>query len=120
MRIYQFIDAYCKDLVENNRKKKSMINLSSFPHDAEIIDAEGKSIPVVFVDGENVPISDLFTMDKEDFTNTWKLPSAGEVYDAYLGVLEVLEGADALNRVRTSILTEQEKLATEIELVTAV
>ena len=120
MRIFQFIDEYCKDLVEDVKRKKSLVDLSEFPHDGFSEDVEGNKIPVVYVDGESVPISDFFTLDKNDFVHTWKLPSAGEIYDEYINVVEITEGADALNRIRNAILLEKKKLENDCELVTSI
>ena len=120
MKIFQFIDKYCQDLVEESKKKKSLIDLSEFPHDGFDEDIEGNTVPVVNIDGTLVPVSDFFTMDKADFVNVWKLDSAADTYDSYMSVLEVLEGEDAVNRIRNSILAEQQRLASDVELVTSV
>jgi hypothetical protein len=120
MKIFQFIAEYCQDLVEESRRAKSLIDLSEFPHDGFAEDVEGNKVPVVYIDGESVPVSDFFTMDKSDFVNIWKLPNAGNTYDEYTSVMEILEGAEALNRIRNTILAEQERLATDVELVSSI
>ena len=120
MRIFQFIEEYCKDLVEKSKQKKSLLDLSEFPHDGFIDDVEGNKIPVVYIDGESVPVSDFFTMDKRDFCHTWKLQSASETYDAYMSVLEISEGEEVVNRIRNAILAEKEKLAVDVELVSTI
>lgn len=120
MKIFQFIDKYCQDLVEESKRKKALVDLSEFPHDGFDDDIEGNTVPVVNIDGTLVPISDFFTMDKSDFVNVWKLDSASETYDSYLNVLEVLEGAEAVNRIRNAMLSAQQQLEADVELVTAV
>jgi len=120
MRIFQFIEEYCKDLVEKAKQRKSLLDLSEFPHDGFTTDVEGNKIPVVYVDGESVPVSDFFSMDKNDFCFTWKLPSASETYDAYMSVLEITEGEEVVNRIRNAILAEKEKLSKDVELVSAI
>lgn len=120
MRIFQFIEEYCKDLVEEHKRKKQLIDLSDFPHDGISVDVEGNEIPVVYIDGENVPVSDFFTMDKSDFLYTWKLPSAEEMFDNYLAAVEILEGEDVINRVRNAIDAERVRLEQEFHLVTSV
>ena len=120
MRIFQFIEKYCQDLVEAAKVKRELIDLEEFPHDAVIEDVEGKRIPVVIVDSESIPVSDCFTMDRKDFLFTWKLPNAGEAYDNYVSALEILEGEDAVSRIRNAILAEQERLSHDVELITEV
>lgn len=120
MRIYEFIDKYCKDLVDESKERKSLIDLAEFPHDDTIIDVEGNTIPVVIIDGESVPVADFLTMFKDDFLHVWKLPGAEVAYDNYIGALEVLEGEEALSRIRNSILAERAKLEHDVSLVTCV
>lgn len=120
MRIFEFIDKYCKDLVDEYKKKQQLIDLSEFPHDGVITDIEGKQIPVVFVDNESIPVSDFFTLDKLDFLHTWKTPSAEEAYNNYVSAVEILEGEEALSRVRNAILVEKERLAQDVQLITEI
>lgn len=120
MTIFRFIDEYCQDLVAEARRKKELIDLSEFPHDGFIEDVDNNTIPVVYIDGESVPVSDFFVLDKSDFLHTWNLPSAEETYNAYISVLEILEGEEALNRVRNAIMAERERLAADVELVSSI
>lgn len=120
MRIFQFIEEYCKDLVQDAKQKKALVDLSEFPHDGFSEDVEGNRVPVVYIDGESVPVSDFFSMDKNDFCHVWKLPSAQETYDSYMGLLEILEGEEAVNRIRNAILEEKKRLETDVELVSTV
>jgi uncharacterized protein YqkB len=111
LRIFEFIDKYCKDLVEDAKKKAALIDLSEFPHDGIESDIEGNQIPVVYVDSIGVPVSDFLTLDKVDFISTHKLPSAAEAYDNYVSALEIIEGEDVINHIRKSM--EQERAALE-------
>ena len=120
MRIFQFIEEYCKDLVQDAKVKRALLDLSEFPHDGFAEDVEGNKVPVVYVDGESVPISDFFSLDKADFCHVWKLPSAEETYDSYMSLVVVLEGEEAINRVRNAILEEKKRLETDVELVSTI
>lgn len=110
MKIYEFISKYCQDLVESHNLRKEMFDLTDFVHDDVIIDIEGNKIPIVYVDNEQVPISDILTMTRDDFVKTYKMQSAGTVYDNYIATLEMLEGEDALNAIRNSIRNEKKRL----------
>lgn len=120
INIYQFIAQYCQDLVANVKKEKELVDLSSFAHDAIIKDAEGNSIPVVIVDNLEIPVSDFLTMDRNDFIKQWNSVNVPEAFDNYISALEILEGADALSRVRQAILSERDRLSQDVELVTTV
>ena len=118
MKMYEFIGTYCQDLVEKARQERDLIDLSEFAHDAVVTDAEGNQIPVVCVDGHDIPVSDFLTLDKTDFTNVWKTPACAEAYDNYISALEILEGEEALSRIRKAILAERDRLSADVELVT--
>lgn len=117
MRIFEFISKECQDLVNAAKLKSKLIDLGEYPHDDVIVDAEGTKVPVVFVDGNNIPVADFFTMEKADFCNAWKTPSASEAYDNYISALCILEGADVIDRIRNAILAETENLSKEVEMV---
>lgn len=118
--VFQFIEEYCQDLVKKAKTKSALLDLSEFPHDAFIEDLTGAKIPVIFIDGESVPIHDIFSMSKNDFLHVWKLPSAERDYENYMGLVEVLEGEDAINRIRNSINIEKKRLSEDIDLVSAI
>lgn len=120
MKIFEFIAEYCQDLVEKFRQEKSLIDLSEFAHDAIIKDEEGTDIPVVCVDGHNIPVSDFLSLDKTDFTAVWKTPGCAEAYDNYISALEILEGEEALSRIRRAITAERERLSADVELITEI
>ena len=120
MNIFQFIAEYCQDLVKDIKKEKEMIDLSTFAHDAIITDSEGNKVPVVIVDTLEIPVSDFLSLDKQDFLAQWKSLNAAEAYDNYISALEILEGAEALTRVRHAILSERARLSEDVDLVTMI
>lgn len=118
MRIFQFIAEYCADIVDSVKKEKALIDFSEFAHDAVITDAEGTKIPVVCVDGHDIPVADFLSLDKKDFASVWKTPACLEAYDNYISALEILEGEEALSRIRKAIAAESKRLSEDVELVT--
>lgn len=120
MRMFQFIDTYCQDLVDASRKRSQLVDLSEYPHDGFIEDTSGETVPVVFIDGESVPIHDIITLEKNDFLNAWKLPSAGETFDQYISLLEIMDGADAISRIRNSIKAAASEIYEDRELVSCI
>lgn len=120
MNIFQFIADYCQDLVAESKAKKALIDFNEFPHDTVISDSEGNQIPVVTVDGFDIPVSDFLSMDRNDFLAAWKSPNAPEAFDNYISALEILEGEDALSRIRKAIAAERDRLSADMELVTEI
>ena len=120
MTILQFLTTHCKDLVEQSKKERELVDLSTFAHDAIITDVEGNKIPVVIVDNMEIPVSDFLTMDRVDFVKEWKSSNSGEAYDNYLSALTILEGVEAISRARQAILAERDRLSQDVELVTTV
>lgn len=120
MKIYEFISVYCQDLVSKNRVAKTLMALDGLPRDDVISDDEGTLVPVVFVDGSAIPISDFITMDRDDFLKTYTSPGAPEAFDNYIAALSILEGEEALNRIRNAIAAETERLSKDVDLVTAI
>ena len=47
MRILSFIDKYCQDLVEDNKRERKLFDFSEFPNDGTVTDSEGNIIPIV-------------------------------------------------------------------------
>ena len=120
MKIFQFISEYCQDLVDEVKLQRQLVDLSEYPHDSIITDAEGNDIPVVVVDSQNIPVSDFLTLDRSDFLAAYNLPSAAEAFDNYMDAFEILEGPEALNRIRNAILAEKDRLAQDVQLITEV
>lgn len=117
MRIYEFIDKYCSDLVEKRNKMAALVNLEEFPHDDVVDDDDGNKVPVVLVDGNAIPVADFLTMDKADFLSVYKTQGCEEAFDNYVSALVILEGEEALSRIRNMILREAQRLEEDAELV---
>lgn len=120
MKIYEFIDKYCQDLIRKNEVSKALVALDGLPSDGTIEDDEGMTVPVVFVDNESIPVSDFLTMEKVEFLRVWTTAGAEEAFDNYLSALTILEGAEALNKIRNSIFRETERLRKDVDLVTSI
>lgn len=110
MRMFAFIEEYCKDIIDKIHEDKKLVDLSGFPYDELITNSKGQQIPVVYVDGVAIPIRDFFTMTRTDFINDYKLPSAAESYDNYLENFTILEGEAALSQLRLSLQDEMNRL----------
>lgn len=120
MKIYEFISLYCQDLVEKNKTEKNLMVLEGLPRDGVNEDEDGKKIPYVLVDGECIPVADFITLERADFLKIWSSPGAPEAFDNYLSALSILEGEEALSRIRNAIAVETERLKQDVELLTSI
>lgn len=120
MRIHEFIDKYCQDLVDKQRETESLISLEGFPHDDVLQDEEGRRVPVVCVDGLSIPVYDFLALDKKDFLIAYQTPGSEEAFDNYVSALTILEGEEAVSRIRNAILNEAKRLEKDFELVSSI
>lgn len=117
MKIYEFMAQYCQDIVNDVKTKKTMIDLSEFPYDEIIKDDNGNEVCVIYIDSMPVPIMDVISMSKDDFLNAYKYPHSAECFENYVSNLEILEGTDAINKVRNDILNYKESLKNDIAVL---
>lgn len=112
MKIFQFMEEYCQDLLKADKERKELLDMTVFPHDGVEQSPDGKDVPVVYVGDLSVPVSEFFTMSRDDFLYTYKDPKAAECYDNYVSALEIIEGEDVINMVRNSILAAKSDIPT--------
>ena len=112
MKIFQFMEEYCQDLLQADKERKELLDMTVFPHDGVEQSPDGKDVPVVYVGDLSVPVSEFFTMSRDDFLYTYKDPKAAECYDNYVSALEIIEGEAVINMVRNSILAAKSDLPT--------
>lgn len=112
MKIFQFMEEYCQDLLQADKERKELLDMTVFPHDGVEQSPDGKDVPVVYVGDLSVPVSEFFTMSRDDFLYTYKDPAAAECYDNYVSALEIIEGEDVINMVRNSILAAKSDIPT--------
>ena len=110
MRIFEFIDKYCKDLVDEQKVSTDLFDLKEFSHDAIIQDESGAEIPVVNVDNVQIPVADFISLDKSDFVQAWKTPGAGEAYDNYIEKLNIFEGREVVEKIRLQMQRSLDRL----------
>lgn len=120
MYIHEFISTYCQDLIQRNKQYKKLMVLDGLPKDGVVEDDDGRKIPVVFVDGNAVPVADFISMERADFLNIWNTPGAPEAFDNYVSALCILEGEEALSKIRMAIEMEANRLSHDVELITAI
>ncbi len=111
MKIYTFIEQFCSDIIKEVQERKQVIDLTEFPYDEIVTDNEGKKYPAINIDGIMVPLNDLFVMERVDFIREWKLPSAAESYDNYMSNMDVLEGEEAVAKIRLALKAEADRLS---------
>lgn len=116
MKMPEFIQTYCKDLLANHVNNSKLVEWNTLPHSDVIEDEDGKPTAVVYIDSEPVPVKDFFEYNKTDFTSIHNTPSAGEMYDNYLSSFEILEGDGAVDYYRKRVKQDAERIQQNLEL----
>lgn len=119
MKIFAFIDQYCSDLVETAKVKSDIIDLSNFPHDAEITDESGAKVQVIYVNHYAIPIMDILSLERDEFARVYPGIDNLEAYDNYVSNVTMLEGEDAVMRIRRAIDAAVNKLDSDAEMYNA-
>lgn len=111
MLIHEFIVEYCQDIVETYTATHSKL-LDSFdlPYDDEIEDDSGELMKVVYCGEKAIPINDILSMSKSDFTRVYPDFECRDLYDKYIESLIMLEGEDALNHIRSVLDQERQRI----------
>lgn len=115
MRIFEFIDKYCSEIVKAAREKKELLDLTAFPFDDFMTDNDGVTYPAILVDTILIPIEDIFTLNRDDFVRIHTVPHAGEAYDNYVANLCILEGEDAVSHIRLVLQAESRRVKESVE-----
>ena len=111
MLIHEFIVEYCQDIVETYTATHSKL-LESFdlPYYDEIEDDSGELMKVVYCGEKAIPINDILSMSKSDFTRVYPDFECRDLYDKYIESLIMLEGEDALNHIRSVLDQERQRI----------
>lgn len=110
MRIREFIDKYCMDIVKESKQRQSLLDSDDFSYDNIIEDSDGSLIKIVYAGAEEIPIADILTLDKKDFIKIHPSIDASETYDNYVDSIIMLEGEEALSHIRNEMMRERARI----------
>lgn len=111
MKLGQFIDTYCQDLLEQSRQRKLYLGADDgLPCDEIVEDDSGNPMKVVYSPTRRIPIVDILDMDKDDFCKIYSSPGDLETYENYCNSIIIMEGEEALEAIRKTIRSEMDRL----------
>jgi hypothetical protein len=111
VKIGEFIDTYCKDIVEKAKKVKEVLDDLDFSYDAVVEGQDGEKIKVIYAEDQTeIPIQDILSLSDLDFRRTYHGTSSYEAYKSYLSNFIILEGEEVLNQIRNEIQRSREKI----------
>lgn len=111
MKLGQFIDTYCQDLLEQSRQRKLYLGADDgLPCDEIVEDDSGNPMKVVYSPTRRIPIVDILDMDKNDFCKIYSSPGDLETYENYCNSIIIMEGEEALEVIRKTIRSETDRL----------
>lgn len=110
MKIPEFVNLYCADLVRKHRDQKNLCEAYGFPYDDTIEDIDGNPVRVVYGGDIEIPIQDILGMNREEFVKAYPHTLCHETYDRYLEHIIIIEGEEVLNIIRNSLTEEKKRL----------
>lgn len=120
MRIREFIDKYCMDIVSESKQRDSLLDSDDFTYDAIVQDPDGTDVKIVYAGDEEIPISEILSLDRQDFIKIYPSFQAQEVYDNYIDSIIVLEGEEALAHIRNEMLRERTRIESYSKFVDSI
>lgn len=107
----EFIEHYCKDIVAEKERQKQLFDDEPFPfEDIVYDDDDGRPVKIVYGGQVEIPIADILSMCREEFEKAYPTKDCLIAYDNYVENIIIIEGAEALNRIRNLINSEQDKI----------
>lgn len=120
MRIREFTDKHCMDIVKESKQVASYLDSDDFSYDAVIEDIDGTPIKIIYAGPDEIPISDVLTLDKKDFIKIHPTLEASEAYDNYVESIIMLDGEEALSFIRNEVMKERSKIETYSKFVDSI
>ncbi len=109
MRITEFAETYCAELMDRYRKTKPLDLFEGYPYDEIIYDDE-TPVKVVNTQSGQIPIADILGMPRDDFAKVYPDEDSLTAYDKYMAMFVFLEGEEAVNQIRDAIALEASRL----------
>ena len=111
MKIGQFTDMYCQDILQEASKKQSLLGIDDeLPCDEVVIDDSGNKMKVVYSETRRIPVLDIIDLDRSEFAKIYPTASDLETYDNYINSIVILEGEEALECIRHSVRNELQRI----------
>lgn len=110
MKIREFTDKYCMDILKESKQRKSLLDTGDFGYDNIVEDVDGTPVKIVYAGIEEIPIADILSLGKADFMKIHPSIDASEVYDNYIDSIIVLEGEEALSHIRNEMMRERARI----------
>lgn len=111
MRMKEFVDKYCADIKALYSDTRSLLKEDyDLPFDDEIEDDSGQMVKVVYAGTTAIPILDIITCEKSEFARLYPDFECRELYEQYISGLIMLDGEEAVHRIRNSIQRERDKI----------
>lgn len=110
MKIGEFVDKYCQDIVQKSQEIDAVMADDGLPYDEIVEDESGSKMKVVYSANRRIPIRDIIEMERKDFAKIYSSPDDLETYDRYCESIILLEGEEALQEIRNNVKREMERV----------
>lgn len=111
MKLGQFMDMYCQDLIEQSKQRQTYLGTDDgLPYDEIVEDDSGNPMKVVYSPTRRIPIVDILDMSKDEFAKVYSSPGDLETYENYCNSIVIMEGEEALEAIRKTVRSEMNRL----------
>lgn len=111
MRMPEFIDKYCADIKALYVSTDAILDDGlDLPYDDIIEDDSGRKMKIVWSGEVAIPINDIITSDRSDFIRMYPSFDCRELYDNYMNALIILDGEEAVKKIRNEIMREKQRI----------
>lgn len=110
MKIGEFVDKYCQDIVKKSLEIQSVFNDDGLPYDDIVEDESGSPMKVVYSANRQIPVRDILELDRTEFAKVYKGVDDLETYDRYCDSIILLEGEEALTEIRNNVRKEMDRI----------
>lgn len=112
MKMDEFINKYCKEILQEASKKRKLLEDSQLTFDDKI-EKDGELVRVIYAeDGTDIDIEDIFAFkDAAAFSKRYPGEAALKARNRYLDMFTILMGKDLLDQYQRQIEAERARLA---------
>lgn len=110
MKILEYAQIHCKDLLDRFNKQKDLDLLAGYPYDEIVYDEDDTPVRVVNTQSGQIPIADILGMPRDEFAKVYPDEESLTAYDKYVSMFIFLEGEEAVNQIRNAIAQESQRL----------
>ena len=110
MKLKEFQDKYCQDILTSARKREDLLPEIDFTFDKYLIEEDGEAVKAIEVGDYLIPIRDILSLSERDFVLMYPDNECIEARNLYLENFIIIEGEEVLEIVRRQFLKSMNEI----------